>query len=183
MKMELLFLRIISLLEQKSMNKIVEMYYRYSILFDILLCALLSGSLKLFEIKYGFITDYKNYDRALCSDLGSIGLTIGGFLLTISTILISFKITALYDKSELKNSSSSFKIFISSPLYFKTVGFLNKSVIILVILSLCNYLFKIVVPSDYNYLLFYLNISTTFIILTTFSRCLYVLNLIIKMQT
>lgn len=165
------------------MNKIVDIYYRYSIIFDILLCALICGVLKLAEVKYGFITNYEIYDRALCSDLGSIGLTIGGFLLTISTILISFKINSLYDKSELKNNSNSFKIFISSPLYFKTVSLLNKSVIILVLLSLCNYLFKIAIPLHYNYLLFYLNICTTFIILTTFFRCLYVLNLIIKMQT
>jgi hypothetical protein len=164
------------------MNKIIDIYYRYSILLDILLCAGICSSLKLYEIKNSILINYKTYDRALCSDLGSIGLTIGGFLLTISTILISFKITALYDKSELKNNSSAFKIFISSPLYFKTVSFLNKSVVILVILSLCNYLFKIVIQTENNYLLFYLNMCTIFIILTTFSRCLYVLNLVIRMQ-
>lgn len=164
------------------MNKIIDIYYRYSILLDILFCAGICSSIKFYEIKNSLLINYKIYDRALCSDLGSIGLTIGGFLLTISTILISFKITALYDNSELKNDSSAFKIFISSPLYFKTVSFLNKSVLILVILSLCNYFFKIIIKSEYNYLLFYLNMCTIFIILTTFSRCLYVLNLVIKMQ-
>jgi hypothetical protein len=164
------------------MNKIIDIYYRFSILIDIILCAGICTSLKLYEIKYSLLLNYKTYDRTLCSDLGSIGLTIGGFLLTISTILISFKITALYDKSELMDNSNTFKIFISSKLYFKTVSFLNKSVLILVLLSLSNYLFKIVVQPDFNYLLFYLNICTIFIIFTTFSRCLYVLNMIIKMQ-
>jgi hypothetical protein len=164
------------------MNKLIDIFYKYSIILDVILCVIIVGSVKFYETKYGYFVEYNKYDRALCSDLGSIGLTISGFLLTISTILISFKITALYEKSDLKNNSSSFKIFISSPLYFKTVGFLNKSVVILVMLSISNYLFKIVVHTDQNYILFYVNICTTFIILTTFSRCLYILNLIVKMQ-
>jgi len=165
------------------MNKLVDIYYRFSIGFDLMFCSILCGGIKVYELRFGNLTSYKNYDRALCSDLGSIGLTIGGFLLTISTILISFKITSLYDKTELKNDSSTFKIFISSSLYFKTVKYINKAVIVLVLLALFNYLFKIVIPAEYNYLLFYLNICTTLILLTTFLRCLYVLNLIIRMQS
>jgi hypothetical protein len=164
------------------MSKLKDTFYKYSIILDIFLCLFIGGLVKFYETKYGYIIKYNKYDRALCSDLGSIGLTISGFLLTISTILISFKTTAIYDKSTLDNNSSSFKIFISSPLYFKTIDLLNKSVVILVLLSLSNYLFKIVVHVDNNYILFYANIFTTFIILTTFLRCLYVLNLIVKMQ-
>lgn len=165
------------------MTKILDIFYKYSVVLDAILCTLICGSLKIYEIKYAcYIINYEKYDKGLCSDLGAIGLTIGGFLLTISTILISFRTTALYDKTDLKNNSGAFKIFISSPLYFKTINLLNKSVMILVLLSLCNYLSKMILQVDQHYILFYLNICTTFVIMTTFSRCLYVLNLIVKMQ-
>lgn len=162
------------------MAKFLNYFYKYSIILDLLVCIIIVGTMRIIEANYSI--DYDTYDRSLSSDLGAIGLTISGFLLTISTILISFKITALNDQQELKNNSNAFKIFISSPLYFKTIGFLNKSVILLIILSLTNYLFKIIFPVGFNCPLFYLNICTMFIILTTFSRCIYLLNLVIKMQ-
>lgn len=164
------------------MTKFLDLYYKYSIVFDLFLCLAVCTSLKVIEFKFGDLTNYNNYDRTLCSDLGSIGLTVSGFLLTISTILISFKTSILYENTELKNSSSSFKIFINSPLYFDAVSFLNKSVVVLVLLSIFNYLLKIMISSDDNYILYYANLCSVIVIMTTFIRCLYVLKLIIKMQ-
>ena len=161
---------------------ILDKYYKYSILFDIIMCSIICFLICLFELKFGTLPYYDNYDKSICSDLGSIGLTTSGFLLTISTILISFKTSSIESNDKLNNKSSSFKIFISSPLYFETVNYLNKAVLILVGLSILNFLLKILVLGDYNKLLFLVNISSIIIISTTFMRCLYLLRLIIKMQ-
>lgn len=160
----------------------LDILYKYPILVDTILGILFCVIIKLYESKYGYLSIYKSYDVSICSDLGAIGLTISGFLITIVTILVSFKTSSLIDKTDLKKDSNSFLIFISSPFYFQTVKFINKSVIILVILSITNYILKIFISTEYNYIMFFTNIITVILILTTFSRSIYIINLIIKMQ-
>lgn len=164
------------------MKKLLDYFYRYSIISDF------SISLIICLVIF-FVQKYTNlelmpkvYDKSISSDLGAIGLTISGFLITITTILISFKTNSIKKDDELKSNSNSFLVFIASNLYFQTVNFLNKSVIILVLTSLINFIFKIFISDNFLEVLFYTNIITVFIILNSFFRSIYILNLIIKMQ-
>lgn len=164
------------------MKKLLDYFYRYSIISDF------SISLIICLVIF-FVQKYSNlelmpkvYDKSISSDLGAIGLTISGFLITITTILISFKTNSIKKDDELKSNSNSFLVFIASNLYFQTVNFLNKSVIILVLTSLINFIFKIFISDNFLEVLFYTNIITVFIILNSFFRSIYILNLIIKMQ-
>ena len=123
--------------------KNLDYLYKYPLLVDSLIGLIFCSLIKYYEKTNGYLNIYKAYDISICSDLGSIGLTLSGFLITIVTILVSFKTTSLIEEVELKKNSSSFLIFISSPLYFQTVKFINKSVIILVLVSILNYILKI----------------------------------------
>lgn len=162
--------------------KNLDVLYKYPLIVDTILGALVCAGIKYYENQFGILKIYSSYDISICSDLGSIGLTLSGFLITIVTILVSFKTSSLVEQNELKKNSNSFLIFISSPLYFQTVRFINKSVIILVLVSVLNYLLKIFVIPEYNYIIFYVNVITVILILTTFIRSIYILGLIIKMQ-
>jgi|SRR5690554_1034467 len=162
--------------------RILDVLYKYPLIVDTILGSAFCGGIKLYENNYGYLNIYQAYDVSICSDLGSIGLTLSGFLITIVTILVSFKTSSLIEQAELKKNSNSFLIFISSPLYFQTVRFINKSVIILVLVSILNYLLKIFIIPEFNYVLFYVNVITVILILTTFIRSIYIIGLIIKMQ-
>ena len=150
--------------------KNLDFLYRYPLLVDTFLGAIFCTAIKFYEKNYGYLNIYKSYDISTCSDLGSIGLTLSGFLITIVTILVSFKTTSLIEQGELKKNSNAFLIFISSPLYFQTVKFINKSVIILVLASILNYLLKIFIAPEFNYVMFYVNVITVILILTTFMK-------------
>lgn len=162
--------------------KYLDFLYKYPLIVDTTLGTLVCVGIKCFENQFGMLKIYSSYDISICSDLGSIGLTLSGFLITIVTILISFKTSSLIEQNELNKNSNSFLIFISSPLYFQTVRFINKSVIILVFVSILNYLLKIFVIPEFNYIIFYVNVVTVILILTSFIRSIYILGLIIKMQ-
>lgn len=162
--------------------KNLDFLYRYPLIVDTFLGVIFCMAIKFYEKNYGYLNIYKSYDNSICSDLGSIGLTLSGFLITVVTILVSFKTTSLIEQSELKKNSNSFLIFISSPLYFQSVRFINKSVIILVVASILNYLLKIFIIPKFNYVMFFVNVTTVILILTTFIRSVYLIGLIIKMQ-
>jgi hypothetical protein len=116
------------------------------------------------------------------SDIGAIGLTISGFILTLLTIIITFRSGQILSNENLSNNSSPFRIFLASPLYKTSINILKYGVISLVSISFSILILKILIVHDYAELLFYINIIGLIIILMTFIRCFYILNLIIKMQ-
>ena len=163
-------------------NKIIETYYKNPIRYDYLISIVVVIICFLLE-KYNYIKiPGIKFSNDFASDIGAIGLTFSGFILTLITILISFKSTQLIDPQSLDNNSSAFKIFIASDLYNDSIKILQRGVVSLIVISFLIFLTKlIVINQTYNYL-FYFNLVGLIIILSTFFRCYYVLGLILRMQ-
>jgi hypothetical protein len=162
--------------------KIKDLYYNRPILYDYLLACILLFVLFLME-KYNFFRlpcTSKSSDFA--SDLGAIGLTVSGFILTLITILLTLKSGQLLSDEKLTNNSSPFKIFLASKMYNRSVDILKHGVLSLVLISILLYILKLTLPSDFLHYIFYINILGLVIILATFLRCFYVIGLIMKMQ-
>jgi hypothetical protein len=164
------------------MNKILDKYYKYPILYDYLISILLIGIIIVLEKKDLFVIPSGNFSTDFASDIGAIGLTISGFILTLITILISFKSSQLLSEEKLKNNSSPFKIFLASNLYKNSIKILQRGVVSLIIISFLIFLSKLIFINKSPEYIFYLNIIGLVIILSTFLRCYYVLGLILKMQ-
>jgi hypothetical protein len=162
--------------------KIKDLYYDRPILYDYLIAFILLLVLFLLE-KYNFFQlpcSSKSSDFA--SDLGAIGLTVSGFILTLITILLTLKSGQLLSEDKLTNKSSPFKIFLSSKMYNRSVDILKHGVLSLVLISILLYILKLTLPTDYLLYIFYINILGLVIILTTFLRCFYIIGLIMRMQ-
>ena len=128
--------------------KALDIYYKRPILYDYLLSILIIIGFLTLEHKYHLYCIDVEKSASLSSDLGAIGLTISGFVLTLSTILITLKTNQILNNKELTNNSSPFEIFLSSPLYLKSIEILKHAVLSLVISSIALYLFKIILPSS-----------------------------------
>lgn len=160
----------------------IESYYKKPILYDFLFSGLLI-CLIIFLEKYNFICfSTVNNSFEFASDIAGIGLTISGFILTLITILMTLKSGQILDEDELKNNSSPFRIFLGSDLYIRSIDILKNGVLSLIVVCFLIYFFKLFLFAVFPKYLFYLNIIGLVIIITTFLRCFYVLNLIMKMQ-
>ena len=164
------------------MNKILDKYYKHPILYDYLISIVLIAIIYSLEKKDIIKIPCGNFSNDFASDIGAIGLTISGFILTLITILISFKSSQLLSEEKLKNDSSPFKIFLASKLYKSSINILQRGVISLIVISFLIFISKLFFINRTTDYIFYLNVVGLVIILSTFLRCYYVLGLILKMQ-
>lgn len=165
------------------MVKILDKYYKYPVFYDYLISIIIIFLLVILERKDIINIPEKKFSYEFASDIGAIGLTISGFILTLITILISFKSSQILGEEKLKNDSNTFKIFLASDLYKSSIKILQNGVISLIIISFVIFLTKLLYLDDISDYIFYLNIVGLVVILSTFLRCYYVLGLILKMQS
>lgn len=162
--------------------KLIDKYFRNPILYDYVISVIIViGLISLTKQNY-LSLPAADKTSLFSSDLGAIGFTVSGFILTLITILLTLRSGQIISQEKLTNSSSPFKVFLGSPLYAKSIDILKYGVLSLVIISLLLYLLKLLVPDSLMQFLFYFNIVGLIIIFTTFLRCFYVLGLIMKMQ-
>jgi membrane-associated HD superfamily phosphohydrolase len=164
------------------MTKLLEKYYNRPILYDYVVSLLSIGVLYILKKQEIISIPSGKFNFDFASDIGAIGLTVSGFILTLITILISFKSAQLSEEEKLKNNSNPFKIFLASNLYKSSVKILQKGVVSLIVISFLIFLSKLILINQSPDFIFYLNITGLIIILSTFLRCYYVLGLILKMQ-
>ena len=161
----------------------LNIYYKRPILYDYFISILVIIILCL--LRRYCIFEFPKIEKSLefASDIAGVGLTISGFILTLLTILMTLKSGEIVsDEKPLKNSSSAFKIFLSSPLYLESVKILRNGVFSLLIICFLIYLNKLLFTLIYSEIIFFMNITCLILIVTTFFRCFYVLDLIGKMQ-
>ena len=125
-----------------------------------------------------------DYDRSLSvtSDLANVGLTSAGFILTLLTVLITFKSSSKVNKRNYSEDESVFELFFASELYFTTVGILKNCIKSLILISVIGYSLKLGIAEEIlNYLFFY-NVFGLIVISLTLFRCLLILTKVLKMQ-
>lgn len=132
------------------------------------------------------ISSYSNISK-IASDISTSSITIAGFVLTILTIVISFK-NSIDSKnnndkidSDIENKSK-IDLFFSSQLYFKTVKILQQSISGLIgvfALLLVIVIFDKSLSQSYK---FYSLIFASVFAILIFIRCILTLKLIVKLQ-
>jgi hypothetical protein len=124
----------------------------------------------------------RDYDLSVATDLASIGLTSSGFILTLLTVLITFKSSSNLTKEAIKEENTVFELFFTSDLYFETVKYLKNCFKSLVFISVLGFIFKIIVIKQVEHLFFYYNIFCLTIIVMTLWRCVLILSKVLEMQ-
>lgn len=159
---------------------ILDIYFRRPILWDyliaivtiiVLIMLFLNGHVNLPEVQDSY---------SLTGDLTNIALTLVGFILTILTVLITFKDTT--DTRELNEDVPIFNKFFSTSYYFETVKHLKNCIKSISIIAAFGFFFKLFLSNEFRVYLFYFNVFGLIIIMATVYRCLLILGKILELQ-
>lgn len=161
---------------------ILDKYFRRPVLYDYLI-SIIVGAL-LYLLFYKGLFNLPNDDRSLSmtTDLANVGLTSAGFILTLLTVLITFKSSSSISKNEYSEDDSLFNLFFASDLYFITVRILKNAIKSLILFSVLGFALKLGIPKECLKYVFFYNVFGLIIIALTLYRCLLVLTKVLKMQ-
>ncbi|MFT3796479.1 hypothetical protein [Flavobacterium sp.] len=119
---------------------------------------------------------------AVTSDVTNISLTLSGFILTLLTVLITFKSGSKIKKIEPDNDETVFNLFFASGYYFVTVKHLKNCIKSLIFIAVVGFICKLFLPTEYKPNAFYFNVFGLGIILLTISRCVLILSKVLDLQ-
>ncbi|SHL41606.1 hypothetical protein [Flavobacterium xanthum] len=119
---------------------------------------------------------------SITTDVINISLTMSGFILTLLTVLITFKGGSKINKLEIDSKETLFDLFFATGLYHETVRHLKNCIKSLIIVAIIGFTVKIFCPETFKPNIFYFNIFGFTIIMMTISRCLLILEKIMDLQ-
>ena len=160
----------------------LDFYFKKPLLWDYLISLVISSLTYVLYQKSYISLPKEEYILPMASDLCTISLTLAGFILTLLTVLISFKSASKTVNNKIEESSKVFDLFFATSLYFQTVTHLKNCVKSLSFIAVFGFFLKIVLNVDtYKYIYFY-NILGLLIIIFTLLRSLLILTKIINIQ-
>lgn len=176
---------------KKVRNFLLDIFFISPIIFDLLFAIfIIAVSYFLKQHSLLKIDNDTKFDQ-IAFQIGTSCITIAGFILTILTIVVTFKSIeeskqkskAVESEEEInKARNSKIQLFFTSDLYFKTVKVLQQSVSVLVLLFAILILTVIFDKSISNDNKFFLNIGCLSITILIVLRCILTLKLIIRLQ-
>ncbi len=160
----------------------IDKYFKRPVFWDYFIGISISGIIIFLVKKTGFQIPKDETIISIVSDLSTVALTLSGFILTLLTVLISFKSTAKSKKDVNFESDTLYEIFYSTDLYFETVRHLKNAIISLTFTAVIGYTLKLTLDSKCYIVLFAFNLFSLIVIFLTLWRCLLILSKIIKIQ-
>lgn len=160
----------------------LDRYFRNPLLYDYSLGLLISISILYIYIRGYFKLPKIEYTLSTSSDLSTISLTLAGFILTLLTILITFKAGSKIDKSVNPEKQTIFDLFFVTNLYFETTKHLKNCIKSLLFISVLGYSLKLLLSESLLKYLFFSNSLGLVILVLTLLRSLLILTRIIDLQ-
>lgn len=117
---------------------------------------------------------------SLTGDLTNIALTLVGFILTILTVLITFKDNA--SKNPFEEDEPVFNRFFSTEFYFETIKHLKNCIKSISLIAVLGFTLKLFLTDSNRRYLFFYNVFGLIIIMLTIYRCLLILGKILELQ-
>jgi len=120
--------------------------------------------------------------KSSTTDLSTIGLTLAGFILTLLTVLVTFKVGSKVIEDEHESEAGVFDLFFKSRLYYETIHLLKNGIKSLMFVSLIGFFVKLIGSSQLILCLYYWNLGSLIIISMTLLRSLLILDRILHLQ-
>ena len=160
----------------------LDLYFKKPVFFDYSIGIILMG-LMILGINCNY-THVPTIERiySLVADVTNISLTSSGFILTLLTVLITFKSGSSLTKENYTDKNTTFELFFASALYFETVKHLKNCVKSLIFIAMLGFTLKMIIPITAINLIHYFNVIGIVIIGLTLWRCLLILTQILNMQ-
>lgn len=160
----------------------LDRYFIKPLFWDYTFALLIVATVYSLHVKGIIAVPKESYYITIATDLSNIGLTSSGFILTLLTVLITFKSGSDSTTEKLAKVTSTFELFFGSSLYFETVKHLKNCIKSLIFISIVGFSLKIGLPETYRTPLYFYNILGLVIIVLTLWRCLLILSKILQMQ-
>lgn len=157
--------------------KIIDYYFRVPILLDYVIGFIVLGFLFLIlPVLPGNEKIVK-----IISDITNSSFTVSGFVLTILTIIITLKGRSS-KKENIKEYDSAMELFLHTPLFQKTVGYLKNCLKSLLLISVMGYIIKILDGLVESQVIFGFAIIFLVVLSMTLFRCMLILGKILRLQ-
>jgi hypothetical protein len=159
---------------------ILDIYFKRPLFWDylvaigvvmVLIISFLKGKIALPEIQDSY---------SLTGDLTNIALTLIGFILTIVTVLITFKDTS--STKIVVEDEPVFNKFFSTDYYYETVKHLKNCIKSIATIAAFGFFFKLFLSNQCRNYLFFYNVFGLIIIMLTVYRCLLILGKVLELQ-
>lgn len=159
---------------------ILDFYFKRPLFWDYLISVCTTATLMLaFKLEKLSLPE-KQESFSLTGDLTNISLTLVGFILTILTVLITFKDNS---NSQIDDQHEPvFKKFFSTAYYYETVRHLKNCIKSISLIAVLGFFLKLFLSTEYRVYLFFYNILGLIIIMLTIYRCLLILGKILELQ-
>lgn len=159
---------------------ILDIYFRRPIFWDYLIALFAVWILFLLFKKEIIFLPSEQESYALTGDLTNIALTFVGFILTILTVLITFKDTSASKKNI--DDEPAFNKFFSTDFYYETIRHLKNCIKSISTVAAMGFFLKLFLSSQNRIHLFFFNIIGLIIIMLSVYRCLIILGKILQLQ-
>ena len=153
----------------------LDRYFRYPVLWDYVFASIASAISYYLVLKHMLTLPTAERIYSTVSDLANTSLTLAGFVLTLLTVLISFKSSSKMINEDIKSTDTLFDVFFS-------VFHLKNAIKSLTLISLVGYILKLLMTDSLRQYLFFFSFFAVTIILFTLWRCIVILNQIVKLQ-
>lgn len=160
----------------------LDAYFKKPVFWDFLIAIIVMAIVIFLNFKQLFDLPKDVYSLDMASDLSNVSLTSAGFILTLLTVLITFKSGSNLTEGKGTESNTIFELFFTSPLYFQTVKHLKNCIKSLIIIAILGFSLKLGLTKSYREFIFFFNIIGLIIIVMTLWRCLLILSKILEMQ-
>jgi hypothetical protein len=161
---------------------ILDSYFRRPVFWDYLFGISISVILTLLSIAKRIYIASPETLFGLISDLATIALTMAGFILTLMTVLISFKSSVKKNVEEYREEENPFDAFFWSKLYFETIKHLKNAIKSLAFIALAGYILKLIVNTGTYEYIFTFDVLGVVVVFFTVSRALIILTKIVEFQ-
>lgn len=163
------------------MNKLINIYLKSPIFIDFIISSIISGAIYYLACILVIKIPNLKFLQNLLSDLATIAFTSTGFILTILTVLVTFKANSKRQNS-IKEYDSALSLFFYTPLYPMSTSILKNSIKILLVVALASFLTKAFSLEIQIEFLFAIIIYPLVLITMALLRCVMLLSKILKLQ-
>lgn len=160
----------------------IDIYFRRPLLYDYLFCGLITGGLYILYTRQLISIPKAEVSVSTTTDLATIALTLAGFVLTLLTVLITFKTGARIPNAEDNENIPLFDLFFSTGLYYRTTSLLKGCIKSLLFVAILGFTLKLFLTEVLTKYIFFANVIGLIIIAATLWRSLLILTNIINLQ-
>lgn len=160
----------------------IDAYFRKPLFWDYLMVAIAIIPIGVL-FHFGKIEiPHKDAVMSISSDVSGISFMSAGFIMTLVTILITFKSGTNISKKNYDSSNTLFELFFASDLYFETIKHFKNGIKSLITISVIGYIFRLFMFCNKDLLLFLYCVAGIIIITATLWRCILILTKVLDLQ-